>query len=123
MLLTTVINMYWYQIYNITGFFLSNADATFYRLMPLAVGATPRPRRAVKERGSEQYIKREWVKKSSPFAAKKVNEMRTGERTKVTMNIPRMIVARPRAVPIPLPLIAFGPTRLNLSSSTYISQR
>jgi hypothetical protein len=30
------------------------------------------------------------------------------------MNIPRMIVARPRAVPIPLPLIAFGPTRLNL---------
>jgi len=29
-------------------------------------------------------------------------------------NIPRMIVARPRAVPIPLPLMAFGPTRLNL---------
>ena len=27
---------------------------------------------------------------------------------------PRMIVARPRAVPIPLPLMAFGPTRLNL---------
>ena len=27
---------------------------------------------------------------------------------------PRMIVALPRAVPIPLPLIAFGPTRLNL---------
>jgi hypothetical protein len=27
---------------------------------------------------------------------------------------PRIIVARPRAVPIPLPLIAFGPTRLNL---------
>jgi hypothetical protein len=25
-----------------------------------------------------------------------------------------MMVARPRAVPIPLPLIAFGPTRLNL---------
>lgn len=25
-----------------------------------------------------------------------------------------MIVARPRAVPMPLPLIAFGPTRLNL---------
>lgn len=25
-----------------------------------------------------------------------------------------MIVARPLAVPIPLPLIAFGPTRLNL---------
>ena len=25
-----------------------------------------------------------------------------------------MIVARPRAVPIPLPFIAFGPTRLNL---------
>lgn len=30
------------------------------------------------------------------------------------MNVPRMIVARPRAVPIPLPLIALGPTRLNL---------
>lgn len=28
--------------------------------------------------------------------------------------LPRMIVARPRAVPIPLPLIALGPTRLNL---------
>lgn len=28
-----------------------------------------------------------------------------------------MIVARPRAVPIPRPLIAFGPTRLNLSDS------
>jgi len=27
---------------------------------------------------------------------------------------PRMIVARPRAVPIPLPLIAFTPVRLNL---------
>lgn len=27
-----------------------------------------------------------------------------------------MIVARPRAVPMPLPLIAFGPTRLNLSN-------
>lgn len=25
-----------------------------------------------------------------------------------------MIVARPRAVPIPLPLMAFGPVRLNL---------
>jgi len=29
-------------------------------------------------------------------------------------DIPRIIVARPRAVPIPLPLIALGPTRLNL---------
>jgi len=31
-----------------------------------------------------------------------------------TNDIPRIIVARPRAVPIPLPLIALGPTRLNL---------
>lgn len=31
-----------------------------------------------------------------------------------SLHIPRMMVARPRAVPIPLPLIAFGPTRLNL---------
>ena len=29
-------------------------------------------------------------------------------------SVPRMIVALPRAVPIPLPLIALGPTRLNL---------
>ena len=28
-----------------------------------------------------------------------------------------MIVARPRAVPIPLPRIALGPTRLNLRKS------
>lgn len=28
--------------------------------------------------------------------------------------VPRMIVARPLAVPIPRPLMAFGPTRLNL---------
>ena len=27
---------------------------------------------------------------------------------------PRMMVALPRAVPIPLPFIALGPTRLNL---------
>jgi hypothetical protein len=32
-------------------------------------------------------------------------------------DIPRMIVARPRAVPIPRPRIAFGPTRLNLRRS------
>jgi hypothetical protein len=30
-----------------------------------------------------------------------------------------MIVARPRAVPIPLPLIAFGPTRLNLHTQVF----
>ena len=30
-------------------------------------------------------------------------------------HIPRMIVARPLAVPIPLPRIALGPTRLNLA--------
>lgn len=29
-------------------------------------------------------------------------------------DLPRIIVARPRAVPIPRPLMAFGPTRLNL---------
>lgn len=29
-------------------------------------------------------------------------------------DIPRIIVARPRAVPIPRPLMALGPTRLNL---------
>jgi hypothetical protein len=34
-------------------------------------------------------------------------------------DIPRMIVALPRAVPIPLPLIAFGPTRLNLYKSPF----
>lgn len=32
-----------------------------------------------------------------------------------------MIVARPRAVPIPLPLIAFGPTRLNLGNGVVIN--
>ena len=31
---------------------------------------------------------------------------------------PLMIVARPLAVPIPRPLIAFGPTRLNLSNTS-----
>lgn len=31
---------------------------------------------------------------------------------------PLMIVARPLAVPIPRPLIAFGPTRLNLSNNS-----
>jgi hypothetical protein len=31
-------------------------------------------------------------------------------------NEPRIMVARPRAVPIPRPRMAFGPTRLNLSS-------
>ena len=30
------------------------------------------------------------------------------------INQPRMMVARPRAVPIPRPRMAFGPTRLNL---------
>ena len=29
-------------------------------------------------------------------------------------NEPRIMVARPRAVPIPRPRMAFGPTRLNL---------
>lgn len=33
-----------------------------------------------------------------------------------------MIVARPRAVPIPLPLIAFGPTRLNLSMKIILAE-
>jgi hypothetical protein len=32
-------------------------------------------------------------------------------------HIPRMMVARPRAVPIPRPRIAFGPTRLNLGGT------
>jgi len=32
-----------------------------------------------------------------------------------------MIVARPRAVPIPLPRMAFGPTRLNLSSQIRVT--
>lgn len=36
-----------------------------------------------------------------------------------TRNAPRIIVARPRAVPIPLPLMAFGPTRLNLCTSIF----
>jgi len=31
-------------------------------------------------------------------------------------NEPRIMVARPRAVPIPRPRMAFGPTRLNLLS-------
>ena len=31
------------------------------------------------------------------------------------INSPRWMVARPRAAPIPLPRIALGPTRLNLS--------
>jgi hypothetical protein len=34
---------------------------------------------------------------------------------------PRIIVARPRAVPIPLPLIAFTPVRLNLYKRKRIS--
>ena len=39
----------------------------------------------------------------------------SGNLESMRMNdIPRIIVARPRAVPIPLPLIALGPTRLNL---------
>jgi hypothetical protein len=46
-----------------------------------------------------------------PFAIKKNISI---EYRKQTQNVPRMMVARPRAVPIPLPLIAFGPTRLNL---------
>ena len=37
--------------------------------------------------------------------------------------IPRMIVARPRAVPIPLPLIAFTPVRLNLCKRRWWSVR
>jgi hypothetical protein len=32
-----------------------------------------------------------------------------------------MIVARPRAVPIPLPLIALGPSRLNLMNDSVIA--
>jgi len=38
-------------------------------------------------------------------------------------DIPRMIVARPRAVPIPLPLIAFTPVRLNLCKCKWWSVR
>lgn len=39
----------------------------------------------------------------------------------MSRRVPRMIVALPRAVPIPLPLIAFGPTRLNLCIAITVS--
>jgi len=35
-------------------------------------------------------------------------------------NGPLIIVARPRAVPIPLPRMALGPTRLNLSNKVRV---
>ena len=66
-----------------------------HRLIPLGVGI-PRPRLALaKKRGKEAISDEEyeWSLKDGG---------------------PRMIVARPRAVPIPLPLIAFTPVRLNL---------
>ena len=43
--------------------------------------------------------------------------MSRGSRQSDTQDEPLMIVALPRAVPIPLPFIAFGPTRLNLHTS------
>lgn len=66
-----------------------------YRLMPLG-GGIPRPRRALAGKGAKMVISDEGHEKG-------LGDYR-----------PRMIVARPRAVPIPLPLIAFTPVRLNL---------
>ncbi len=50
------------------------------------------------------------VEKQIPLAKNEISK----SRHKASSHIPRMMVARPRAVPIPLPLIALGPTRLNL---------
>ena len=66
-----------------------------YRLMPLGVGM-PRPRRALARRGRKIPISKE------------------GHEEDLKDDEPRMMVARPRAVPIPLPLIALTPVRLNL---------
>lgn len=66
-----------------------------YRLMPLGVGI-PRPRRALAREEGKIAISNEGHDGDFKDAA------------------PRIIVARPRAVPIPLPLIALTPVRLNL---------
>jgi len=66
-----------------------------HRLMPLGVGI-PRPRRALARKRGKTVISN------------------GGDEEKPGDNTPRIIVARPRAVPIPLPFIAFCPVRLNL---------
>lgn len=66
-----------------------------HRLIPLGVGI-PRPRRALARKRGKTEISNE------------------GDGRNPDDNIPRIIVARPRAVPIPLPFIAFCPVRLNL---------
>lgn len=63
--------------------------------MPLGVGM-PRPRRALARK------------------RRKIAISNKGREEDLKDDKPRMIVARPRAVPIPLPLIALTPVRLNL---------
>lgn len=71
------------------------ARCASHRLMPLG-GGMPRPRRALARKGGKIVIINEEHEKN----------LKDDE--------PRMIVARPRAVPMPLPLIALTPDRLNL---------
>ena len=77
--------------------------------MPLAEG-TPRPRRAVKHHQREPIhlelwrLRYRWL---PSHVSTTVTIKKAGSR-------PLMMVARPRAVPIPRPRIALGPTRLNL---------
>lgn len=66
-----------------------------HRLIPLG-GGIPRPRLALARKGGKVAISDERYE------------------TSLKDDEPRIIVARPRAVPIPLPLIAFTPVRLNL---------
>lgn len=82
-----------------------------HRLIPRAAG-TPRPRRAVNTKLFSMFRAHTLVIITVCYKGDVMNMSPLYINNRI--NEPRIIVARPRAVPIPRPRMAFGPTRLNL---------